>query len=147
MTVLPKNEKIYPISAFNKLHTEGAGYDILRYVSLPQLLGKESDAIMYFMGKTLAETLEINSTEDIIGLFKQFGWGNLDLVKEKKKSFTFLLLDDAIVQKLRSPLEIDFRYEAGFLAEAISRVFNVECECTEKIHSKVYQVEFTIIFT
>lgn len=147
MTNLAKKEKQYPISAFDQLHTVGAGYDILRYVSLPKLLGKESHTIMYFMGKSLAETLEINSMSDIIAFFKQFGWGTLELVKEKKKSFTFHLLDDAIVQKLRSPLEIDFRYEAGFLAEACAQVFDIECECTEKIHEKVYQVEFTIIFT
>lgn len=142
-----KKEQLYQISAFEQLHTAGAGYDILRYVSLPKLLGKESHTILYFMGKSLAQTVEIHSTDDIIAMFKHFGWGTLNIIKEKNKLITFHLLDDAIVNKLRSPLEIDFRYEAGFLAEACAQIFNTECECTEKIHRKIYQIEFTVLFT
>lgn len=147
MTKLPNKKQLQPISAFEDLQSTGAGYDILRYVSLPQLLGKESDTILYFMGKSLAQTMEIHSIDDIILLFKQFGWGALDPVKEKKKSSTFHLLDDSIVQKLTSSLDIDFRYESGFLAGACEQLYGIECECLEKIHHKIYQVEFTIIFT
>ncbi len=144
---MSKREKKYPPSTFEQLHTAGAGYDVLRYISLPELLGKESETILYFMGKNLARTMDIESTNDIITYFNQFGWGTLELIKEKKKMITFHLLDDAIVHRLRSPLDIEFRYESGFLAEAIERVYQMECECVEKIHHKIYQVEFTIVFT
>src|SRR5699024_329236 len=147
MTKLPTKKQPHPISAFEDLQSNGAGYDILRYVSLPQLLGKESDTIMYFLGKSLSQTVEIHSIDDIILFFKQLGWGALDPVKEKRKSSTFHLLDDSIVQKLQSSLEIDFRYESGFLAGACEQLYGTECECIEKIHHKIYQVEFTIIFT
>lgn len=144
---MSKRKKIYPLTIFEQLHTAGAGYDVLRYISLPELLGKESDTILYFMGKTLARKMDIQSVEDIIAYYKQFGWGTLDLIKEKKNSITFHLLDDAIVHRLRSPFDIEFRYESGFLAEAIEQVYQAECECVEKIHAKIYQVEFTIVFT
>lgn len=147
MTTLSKKESLYPISAFEQLHTSGAGYDTLRYVSLPKLLGKESHTIMYFMGKTLAESIDFHTIDDIIFLFKQFGWGTLNIAKEKKKTTTFYLLDDSVVQKLQSPIEVDFRYEAGFLAKACSLIYGSEYECIEKVHKKIYQVEFTVVLT
>lgn len=147
MKELPTKKQLYPISAFEDLQSTGAGYDILRYISLPQLLGKESETIMYFLGKSLAQTIDIHTIDDVILLFKQLGWGSLDPVKEKKKSSTFHLLDDSIVQRLRSSLEVDFRYESGFLAGACEQIYGIECECIEKIHPKIFQVELTVIFT
>lgn len=144
---MSKKEPLHSITDFEQLHTTGASYDLLRYVSLPKLLGEESHTILYFMGKTLAQTISINSMDDIIASFKTFGWGTLEVIKEKNKYVTFHLLDDSIVHRLRSPFDIDFRYESGFLAEACERIYGVNCECTEKIHRKIYQVEFTIIFT
>src|SRR5699024_12619471 len=85
MTKLPTKKQPHPISAFEDLQSNGAGYDILRYVSLPQLLGKESDTIMYFMGKSLSQTVEISSISDIILLSYDPGWRALDLVKTTRK--------------------------------------------------------------
>lgn len=147
MIPMSKKEKTYPIPIFEQLHTPGAGYDVLRYVSLPELLGKESDTILYFMGKNLARLTEIHTVDDIILYFKHFGWGTLEVVKQKKKSMTLHLLDDSIAQRLQSPFDIEFRYESGFLAQAMQKTFGVECECLEEIQSKIYQVEFTIVFT
>src|SRR5699024_2662950 len=64
----------FSLSMLENLHTPGAGYDILRYISLPDLLGKESSTILYFMGKNLARKFEFETLEDIYYFFQQIGW-------------------------------------------------------------------------
>src|SRR5699024_3135793 len=96
MTPMPKNKKTLPLSLLNELHTSGAGYDMLRYINLPNLLGDEAHTILYFMGKDLARNLEIKKIEDLYYIADKLGWGRLELVKEKKQSLTFHLMADAV---------------------------------------------------
>lgn len=147
MTALPKKQANISLSLLDELHTAGAGYDVLRYISLPDLLGTEANTLLYFMGKNLARSFAINSFEDIYQIVDKLGWGKLELVKEKKKSFTFQLMADAVFLRLQASVDIDFRLEAGFLAEAIEQLYGSECECNEKINHKVHQVEFMVYYT
>lgn len=133
-------------SLLNQLHTSGAGYDILRYISLPNLLGTEADTILYFMGKELARSFDIQSFEDIYVVSEKLGWGKMELFKKRKNSLIFTLMADAIFQRLKAPLNLDFRLEAGFLAEAVSMISETDCECSEKINHKIYQVQFKVVY-
>lgn len=72
------------LSHLEELNTPGAGYDILRYVSLPDLLGQDTEPILYFMGRNLARKFEITTLDDIVYLFDKLGWGTLDLMKQNK---------------------------------------------------------------
>lgn len=144
---MKKEENALSVSTLDKLHTDGAGYDILRYISLPDLLGDESHTLLYFMGKNLARTLELESLDEIFYTFDKLGWGQLDLVKERKKSFTFHLMSDAIVYRLNAPFKTEFRLEAGFLAEAFQLIHRTECECVEKINRRIHQVELKVVLT
>ncbi|WP_337020299.1 YslB family protein, partial [Oceanobacillus massiliensis] len=129
------------------LHTTGAGYDILRDVGLPELLGQEKDTLSYFMGKSLARKFDMKTLEDIYLMFEKMGWGKLELVKQKKKEFIFHLLSDSVVLRLKAPFEVDIRLEAGFLAESVQLTEGIECECVEEINHRINQVEFTVVFT
>ncbi|HLR67139.1 DUF2507 domain-containing protein [Virgibacillus alimentarius] len=144
---MSKKQQKIPISLLDDLHTSGAGYDILRYISLPELLGTESKTLLYFIGRNLARKLDITSLEDIYDIYEKLGWGKIELVKEKKRELIFHLMDDAIVYRLKSPLNSEFRLEAGFLAEAIQIIKGNECECIEKVNHKIYQIEFTVVYT
>ncbi|HLR79127.1 MAG TPA: YslB family protein [Bacillota bacterium] len=135
----------FSLSMLENLHTPGAGYDILRYISLPDLLGKESSTILYFMGKNLARKFEFETLEDIYYFFQQIGWGNLELVKERRRELIFHLLSDSVVHRLQAPFEADFRLEAGFLAEAIQQLEETECECIEDINHRIHQIRFKVI--
>ncbi|HLR52315.1 MAG TPA: YslB family protein [Candidatus Avamphibacillus sp.] len=143
---MPKQELI-PIKLLNNLNTPGAGYDVLRYVGLHDLLGEEASSILYFMGKNLARKFELNSIDDLYYFFDKMGWGKLELVKKKRKEFIFTLLADSIVHRLKSPLDTEFRLEAGFLAEGIQLIDNIECECIEEINYKIHQIQFRVVFT
>lgn len=147
MTTMSKAQQLLPISQLEDLYTAGAGYDVIRYMTLPELLGKESKTLLYFMGRNLARRMDLQAVEDIYYTFEKMGWGKLELIKEKKKEFVFQLMSDSIARRLQAPLDVEFRLEAGFLAEAIQNLENVECECTEEINSKIMQIELSVFFT
>lgn len=147
ITSMSKKQKTLSLSLLNDLHTSGAGYDVLRYISLPELFGDEAPTILYFMGKDLARSLHIKSTEDLFFAAEKLGWGRLELIKEKKKSLTFNLMADAVFLRLQASFDVDFRLEAGFIAEAVQMINGSECECIETINSKIHQVEFKVYYT
>ncbi|WP_047985023.1 YslB family protein [Ornithinibacillus californiensis] len=143
---MQKKQETLPIELLEQIQSTGAGYDLLRYISLPDLFGSESEALLYFMGRSLARKFNIQSMGDIIFFFEKIGWGRLELFKEKGNKLEFHLLSDAVVQRLAMPVDTEFRLEAGFLAEAISILKRVECECVEEVRPKIHQVEFTVVF-
>ncbi|WP_404453393.1 YslB family protein [Virgibacillus necropolis] len=144
---MSKNQLEYSSSLLEELQTSGAGYDVLRYLSLPELLGRESDTLLYFMGRNLARILTFDTIEDIYHIFDKLGWGKLELIKSKRKELIFSLMSDSVVNRLNAAFDVDFRLEAGFLAEAIQQLKDTEAECTEEINKKIMQVEFSVLIT
>lgn len=147
MTSMSKEQESMSVALLDELHTSGAGYDILRYVGLPDLLGSESNTLLYFMGKNIARKLDMKTITDIVISFDKMGWGELEFVKEKKKELTFHLMADSVAYRLNAPFNTEFRLEAGFLAQAIQFITEKPCECTEKVNRKILQIEFSIVFT
>lgn len=146
MSSMLKEQQLLPLTVLDELDHQSVGYDVLRYISLPQLLGQETHTILYYMGKNLARTLDIQTVEDIYFIFDKLGWGRLELIKERRKSLTFTLMADAVVHRLKAPFQTEFRFEAGFLAEAIHTIYGTECECSEEINHKIHQIQFKVIY-
>ncbi|GGB27955.1 DUF2507 domain-containing protein [Virgibacillus dakarensis] len=144
---MAKEPKLLSISKLDELKSTGAGYDVLRYISLPELLGTEADTLLYFIGRNLARKLDIASLDDVYHTFEKLGWGRLELVKEKRKELIFHLMADPVANRINAPFPAEFRIEAGFLAESLQLVKGVSCECLEEIHKKIFQVEFSVIYT
>lgn len=143
------NQKInkLSVSSLDELHTAGAGFDILRYIALPEFLGDESPTLLYFMGKSLARKFDINTVEDISYIFDKLGIGKIELVKEKNREKIFHLLSDSVVLRLKSSIKADFRLEAGFLAEAMEIIDGIECECVEEINQRIHQIRFSVFYS
>lgn len=137
------NQKL-DLNELEHLYSDGAGYDILRYIGLPELFGEEKETLLYFLGRNLARKFEFSSLEDLSLFFEKMGLGTLDLVKDKKKIKTFYLLSDAIVTKLKSNIETDFRLEAGIIAEVFQQLEGVDSECLESVNRRLKQIEFTV---
>src|SRR5699024_12175104 len=108
------------LSTIDKLPKETVGQDVLRYIGLHDVLGKEKDTLLYFLGKQMARKFEINNLEDLIYLFYTLRWGKLELVKEKKKYLTFHLMSDDIVERMNTSFDIDFKLEDGINVETLS---------------------------
>lgn len=141
------NKKTIPLSLIDEFQATSTGHDILRYIVLPDLLGSNSENLLYFSGRSLARKFEIDSIEDIFYFYQKVSWGNLELLKEKKSEHTYLLMSDEIVKRIQSDINVDFKLEAGFLAESIEMVTNRPCECFETINKRLFQVTFVITFT
>ncbi|MDC3412577.1 YslB family protein [Aquibacillus sp. 3ASR75-11] len=131
----------------HQLHTAGAGYDILRHISLPDLLGKDASTILYTMGKNLARRLQYTQLEDVQAFFKQAGWGTLTQVKEKRRETIFELTGDALSRQLRLQVGTEYRFEAGFLAESFQTIKDIACECMDESKPKKQSVQFSVIYT
>lgn len=142
-----EQEKGFSLQVLENLNTSGAGYDVLRYIGLPELFGGETHALLYFMGRKLARHFSIETVDEISQAFELLGWGKLELVKEKRKELIFTLMSDSVAQKIQSPIPVDFRLEAGFLAEAVHIALDVSTECIDQINPKIHQVEFTVLYT
>jgi len=138
------NSNLITLSTIDKLPKETVGQDVLRYIGLQDILGKENDTLLYFIGKQMARKFEINNLEELIYLFYTLRWGKLELVKEKKKYLTFHLMSDDIVERMNTSLEIDFRLEAGFIAETITFLMDRPCECFETVNERLFRAEFKV---
>lgn len=141
------DEKLIPLSHFDELPTSTAGHDVLRYVSMPSFLGVEKETTLYFIGRNLARQINIEEMNDLYYLFDKFHWGSLELVKDRRRTITFHLMSDDVAARIISPFKIDYRLEAGFLAEAIEKITNRTCECVESVNERLYRVQFKITFT
>ncbi|SFJ14719.1 Protein of unknown function [Halobacillus dabanensis] len=129
-------------SNISSLVGAGAGFDLMRYYTLPDFLGKDAPYLLYYMGKNMARQTEIHSFEELYEFFQYMGWGDLTLVKEKKKEMNFILTGHIIEKRLNQKLfEIDFRLECGFLAEIIHNLTENTYECFEEKNKKENLVE------
>lgn len=141
------NDEPISLTVLEKFLPSSTGHDVLRYISLPEIFGSEADSLLYFTGRKLARRLDIKNKDDIYYIFKKIGWGQLELIKEKKRSVIFHLMSDEIVKRIEAPISVDFRIEAGFLAEAIEKVENRPCECIENVNERLYRVQFEVVYT
>ncbi|WP_226036488.1 YslB family protein [Aquibacillus saliphilus] len=131
----------------NHIHTSGSGYDLLRYVCLPDLLGRDANSILYVMGKNLARNVKVQTIDDLKNFFVKTGWGNLILLKEKRRELIFELTGDAISKRSQLDITIDYRLEAGFLAESIQLIKDCPCECVEESNKKKQLTQFNVMYT
>src|SRR5699024_1116424 len=140
-------KNLISLSTLEQFDSATIGQDVLRYVSLPNLLGHEKDTLLYFTGRSLARKIHMKTIDDLIYLFHKFRWGNLELVNDKKNRMVFHLMSDEVVKRLESPLETDFRLESGFIAEAVQLFTERPTECTETINERLLRVQFKVYFT
>jgi hypothetical protein len=127
------------------LHITGSGYDLLRYIGLPDMLGKDKDLILYVLGKNLAAKSDWVNQEEVIEFFRHVGWGELVLVKEKRRGYIFELNGDVVLARLETIEDIEFRLEAGFLAYVMEQLTGKLCECIAEI--KKDTVTFQVMYS
>ncbi|MGP4075768.1 YslB family protein [Halobacillus sp. K22] len=147
MSVLEESTKLDK-NIISTLVTTGAGYDIMRYQTLPDFLGQDAPYLLYLMGKNMARKTTIQNYEELYEFFQYMGWGDLSLVKEKKKELVFKLTGHIIEKRLSQNLfPIDYRVECGFLAETVQTLTGQTYECLEEKYSKEKYIELTAMIT
>ncbi|MBB1068633.1 YslB family protein [Limosilactobacillus sp. RRLNB_1_1] len=99
---------------------QGLGVGTMRDVILPAILGKETDEMLYWIGKDLARVYPVATTEDLIHLTNQLGFGRLALRKKSNTSQVWRLSGVIVKERIqRNDEETSFGLECGFLAQEI----------------------------
>jgi predicted hydrocarbon binding protein len=132
-----------------KVHSEPAvvpafGYELIREILLPNLLGKETSTILYWAGKDLARKFPLQSVDEIIHFFEEAGWGSLTIKDESKNELQAELTSPLISERLLRKDITTFQLEAGFLAHQFETIKKVVAECYEHPKRRAKKVIFTV---
>ncbi|MGG0720577.1 YslB family protein [Robertmurraya massiliosenegalensis] len=120
------------------------GYELIREILLPSLLGKETSAILYWAGKDLARKFPLQSIDEIIEFFDKSGWGSLTIKDETKNELQMELTSPLISERLQKKDISTFQLEAGFLAHQIETLKDVIAEAYEHPKRRAKKVIFTV---
>ena len=120
------------------------GYELIRDILIPDILGKDTPDILYWAGKSLARKFPLVTTEEMIAFFMEAGWGRLELIVMNKKEMKFELSGPIIARRIDMKSEDSFKLEAGFLAEQIQNQKKVITETIEEVHNKQKKVTFLL---
>lgn len=100
--------------------TQGLANGTLRDVILPAILGKETDEMLYWIGKDLARAYPVATTTDLVTLTAQLGLGTLIQRKHNRTSQIWRLEGSIIKERIQRDEEAtSFGLECGFLAQEI----------------------------
>jgi predicted hydrocarbon binding protein len=126
------------------LRVSAFGYELLREILIPDLLGQHSSSLLYWAGKRLARQYPLSSTEEIISFFSYAGWGMLEIINEKKHEIVMELTSELITTRFTLQKTPSFQLEAGFIAEQIQQMNQVVTETYEEIKPRAKKVIFTV---
>lgn len=92
----------------------------LRDVILPAILGKETDEMLYWIGKDIARQFPVGSIDDLQLITNQLGFGDLSLQKKSATSQLWKLSGTIVQERInQSGEQTSFGLEMGFLAQEI----------------------------
>lgn len=92
----------------------------LRDVILPAILGKETDEMLYWIGKDLAREYPVATSDDLIILTHQLGLGDLKREHKNATSQLWRLGGPIVAERIHHNEEqTSFGLECGFLAQEI----------------------------
>ncbi|MFB7637743.1 YslB family protein [Peribacillus butanolivorans] len=120
------------------------GYELIREVLLNDILGKDSNQILYWAGKQLARKFPLNGEQEVVAFFQNAGWGHLEIIKFSKTEMELSLTGEIISRRLDLHPNCHFQLEAGFLAEQFTLQKKFLSESTEEIKRRAKKVTFTI---
>ncbi|MDQ0215432.1 putative hydrocarbon binding protein [Oikeobacillus pervagus] len=120
------------------------GYELIREILLPEILGQDTPEVLYWAGKALARKFPLMSEDEISTFFNEAGWGNLQISKQQKRETSFDLSGPFIERKIKLPTTTSFSLEAGFIAEQISIQKNVTAEAIHEVQKRSSSVKIII---
>lgn len=137
-----KNEQQVDLENFNET-TSLFGYELIRDVLIPNLLGTDTHEILYWAGKELARQYPLQNRQDISRFFDKAGFGLIELNKEQRNKQIYTLSGE-IVQARLEHAQPSFNLEAGFLAEQIQTQDGLYTEALTEINQKAKVVSFIV---
>jgi predicted hydrocarbon binding protein len=120
------------------------GYELIREDFIEEILGEDAPSILYWIGKQIARKYPLFSFDEIQEFFRNAGWGNLDIISQKKSEIELQLTSDLVKHRILTRTNATFQLEAGFLAEQIAQQKKVYAETFEHPKKKDGKVLFTV---
>ena len=120
------------------------GYELIREVLLPELLGKDTPEILYWAGKKLARKYPLGDLDALIQFFADANWGVLSVKDEKRRELILELSGEMVFSRLSRDKTSTFQLEAGFLAQQLEMQKQVAVESFEHPHKRLDQIQFTV---
>lgn len=119
------------------------GYELIRDSLIPNLLGKETNEILYWAGKELARQYPVANYSDLVLFYKKACFGDLVLIKEKKHQKLFTLTGPTVTKRMAQH-NPNFSLEAGFLAEQMQMLQELYAEALSEINLRTKTVTITL---
>lgn len=137
-----KNEQQVDLEKFNDAPSL-FGYELIRDILIPNLLGTDMHEILYWAGKELARQYPLRNRQDIILFFDKAGFGSIELSKDQRTKQVYTLSGE-IVQARLEHVQPSFNLEAGFLAEQIQMQDNLYTEALTEVNIKTKIITFIV---
>lgn len=136
----------YPqMETYGEHQVSAFGFELLRTVLIPELLGDETPSILYWSGRKLARHYPLNDLSELPLFFERAGWGNLEIQDEQKDKCGIWLSSELIEARLKLDETPVFSLEAGFLAEQFEQIKGFTTEAyTEPKPNRHKKIEFQI---
>ncbi|MFW0781093.1 YslB family protein [Rossellomorea marisflavi] len=122
------------------------GYELIRDLLLPDILGKHTPDILYWGGKQLSRKFPLPSNDELISFFREAGWGDLAIVEQKKNEITFELSGEFVKRRNSLKSDASFKLETGFLAEFVQMQYKFVTEATDELHKRNQTVKITAVW-
>ncbi|WMW46232.1 YslB family protein [Bacillus paralicheniformis] len=132
------------LAQLKELEVSAYGYELIREVLLPDMLGQDYADMMYWAGKKLARKFPLESREDLPAFFLDAGWGTLTIAHSKKQELEFELEGPLVSNRLKYQKEPSFQLEAGFIAEQIQLMNEQIAESYEQVKKRAGKVVLTV---
>jgi len=120
------------------------GYELIREILIPELLGRDTPDLLYWAGKRIARLFPLNAVEEAYVFFQKVGWGHLEVVKQTKNEITYHLSSELIEKRLKEKGKCTFQLEAGFLAQQYEQTKKVIAEAFEDPKRKDQKITITV---
>ncbi|KGX89046.1 YslB family protein [Pontibacillus litoralis] len=133
------------IHRYQNIPSTSISHEVLRSELLADMLGKEAETILYIMGKNLARTYPCQSIEELTPFFDLMGWGDLIVEKQKKKEYHFQLSGAITEARLSYKQPYCYKLEAGFLAQQVALLNEIEAECAYETNKRKKHVQFHVV--
>lgn len=131
LTVLKRGYQMSTNDREELINSEHFPVIMIRDFLLNNILGQETDDILYWSGKQLARQFPLIHVKDLQESFRYCGFGTLSLHKEERHRDIYYLTGSIIETRLLKP-DASFHLEAGFLAEQIELTKGKPCEVQVK---------------
>lgn len=118
-----------PDNQHQPLTVPALGYEFLRSELIPDLLGNDTNEILYWAGRKLASRHPVKSIEELPSLFSDLAFGTLILQKQNKNEATYELASELIQKRIEFYNNVSFALEAGFLAQQFQEHKQCITEC------------------